>query len=156
MEETKKTETQRVKSKCWRYECRLNWKHNKSAEVYFNEHKPRFMSGGGPEFGGDAANISPADLMVAALSSCVMSTFAGMAARHGIEFTGYEDCADGEMEFIDGAVRFTKVVLRPRVTVKDEDERAKAGEIMQKACANCAIGNSVNFPVTCEPEVEVG
>jgi organic hydroperoxide reductase OsmC/OhrA len=154
MEETKKAE-QRTKSKCWRYECRLDWKHNKSAELYFNDDKPRIMTGGGPEFGGDAANISPADMMVAALSSCVMSTFAGMAKRHGLEFTGYEDCADGEMEVVEGTLRFTKVVLRPRVTVKAEDERAQASEIMQKACANCAIGNSVNFPVTCEPQVAV-
>lgn len=154
MDETKKTE-QRMKSKTWRYECRLDWKHGKSAELYFNDAKPRFMSGGGPEFGGDAANISPADLMVAALSSCIMSTFAGMAKRHGVEFSGYEDCADGEMEVVEGTLRFTKVILRPRVKVKDEDEVAKAGEIMQKACANCAIGNSVNFPVTCEPEVVV-
>lgn len=154
MDETKKAE-QRTKSKTWRYECRLEWKHGKSAELYFNDAKPRFMTGGGPEFGGDAANISPADMLVAALSSCVMSTFAGMAARHGIEFAGYEDRADGEMEVVEGALRFTKVVLRPRVTVKGKDELTKAGEIIQKACASCAIGNSVNFPVTCEPEVYV-
>ncbi len=155
MDETKKTE-QRTKSKTWRYECRLDWKHGKSADLYFDDNKPRFMTGGGPEFGGDAANISPADLLVASLASCVMSTFAGMAARHGVEFTGYKGSADGEMTMVEGTMRFTHVNLHIHVKVKDAGDIAKAEDILHKAHANCAIANSVNFPVTCETEVTAG
>ncbi len=155
MDETKKAETQPAKPKSWRYECRLDWKHGKSGEMFISDTKPRFMTGGGPEFGGDAANITPADMLVASLSSCVMSTFLSMAYRHGLEFTAYADEADGEMAMVDGKLRFTEVSLRPRLTIKSEEDRAKAEDMLRKACGNCAIGNSVNFPVHCMPMVAV-
>ncbi len=156
MEETKETETHKAKPRSWRYECRLDWKHNKSAELYFNDDKPRFMTGGGPEFGGDAANVTPADMLVAALSSCVMSTFISMASRAGLEFTAYEDSADGEMAMVEGALRFTHVNLRPRVTVKREEDREKCEAMLHKAHSACAVGNSVNFPVNAEFQVFAG
>lgn len=155
MEESKKAK-QRTKSKVWRYESCLEWKRGKSAELYYNDDKPQLMTGGGPEFGGDAANISPADMLVGALSSCVMSTFVGMAARQGLEFTGYKDCAGGEMEVVEGALRFTHVNLSIKVTVKDANDIAKTEDILRKAHANCAIGNSVNFPVNAEFQVSAG
>jgi organic hydroperoxide reductase OsmC/OhrA len=153
MDELKKEANPHPKPRSWRYECRLSWKHGKSAELAYSDPKPRLMTGGGPEFGGDPANITPADMLLAALSSCVMSTFISMAKRHNLEFSGYEDYADGEMSVVEGKLCFTQANLRPRLTIPHEEDRAKAEEMLRKACKDCAIGNSVNFPVNAEPQV---
>jgi organic hydroperoxide reductase OsmC/OhrA len=55
----------------------------------------------------------------------------------------------------DGAGQFTRVMLRPKVTISAGDA-AKAKELHHEAHAKCFIARSVNFPVENEPEVLAG
>jgi organic hydroperoxide reductase OsmC/OhrA len=50
--------------------------------------------------------------------------------------------------------RFTSVVLRPRVVIRDGDDHTLAAELHHKAHVQCYVANSVNFPVRCEPTIE--
>jgi organic hydroperoxide reductase OsmC/OhrA len=50
---------------------------------------------------------------------------------------------------------FTRVVLHPHVTIANGSDPAKARELHHPAHARCFVANSVNFPVDCEPEIEV-
>jgi organic hydroperoxide reductase OsmC/OhrA len=54
-----------------------------------------------------------------------------------------------------GAGRFTRVVLRPTVTVAVSSDLQRAEALHRLAHEKCFIANSVNFPVACEPKIMV-
>lgn len=105
-------------------------------------------------FHGDGTLWNPEELLVASLSACHFLTYAALCARSRIGVVAYADDAWGEMKRVDGKVRFTEVVLRPRVTISSGDaERARA--LHDKAHEHCFVVSSVNFPVRHEAYVEV-
>lgn len=107
-----------------------------------------------PAFHGDHSRWNPEEMLVAALSACHFLTYAALCARARIPLVAYEDDAWGTMQKADGKVRFTEVVLRPRVTIASGDtDRALA--LHAKANEHCFIASSVNFPVRHEPVVRV-
>lgn len=107
-----------------------------------------------PAFHGDDARWNPEEMLVAALSACHFLTYAALCARARIPLVAYEDDAWGTMRKVDGRIRFTEVVLRPRVTIASGDT-ARALALHEKANEHCVIANSVNFPVRHEPTVGV-
>jgi len=107
-----------------------------------------------PAFRGDKARYNPEELLVGALSSCHMLWVLHLCADAGITITDYADEAIGDMvENPDGSGEFTRVLLRPRMTITDSARIPDALEIHEKAHKVCALARSVNFPV--EHEVEV-
>ena len=79
-----------------------------------------------------------------------------LCASNGIVVADYEDAAEGVMRTrSDGAGEFTRVTLRPRVTVTAESDPEVAAHLHAKAGAMCFIARSVNFPVDHEPEIVV-
>ena len=117
--------------------------------------KPDIPASADPNFRGDPARHDPEDLLVASLASCHMLWYLGLCARAGIAVTHYSDDAEGVM-IDEGAKggRFESVMLHPRVTIASGDE-SKARELHHDAHRLCFVANSVNFPVTCEPVIEV-
>lgn len=107
-----------------------------------------------PVFRGDPTLWNPEEMLVAALSACHFLSYAALCARARIIVTTYEDSARGEMKKIDGKLRFSEVVLRPRVTITSGDAE-KARALHEKAHEQCFIASSVNFPVRNEPQIEV-
>jgi organic hydroperoxide reductase OsmC/OhrA len=107
-----------------------------------------------PAFRGDPARYNPEELLVGALAACHMLWVLHLCADAGIVITEYEDAAEGEMiEREDGSGHFTRVVLRPRMSITDAARIADAAAIHEKTHHLCALAQSVNFPVACEPEV---
>lgn len=116
--------------------------------------KPVLPGSSDPAFRGDPARYNPEDLLVAALSACHMLWYLHLCAGAGIVVTAYVDRAAGTMEEAeDGSGRFTKVVLRPRVTLRAGADLALAQRLHAEAHRNCFVANSVNFPVEHEPEI---
>jgi organic hydroperoxide reductase OsmC/OhrA len=101
------------------------------------------------ELGGDDSKSNPEALLVAALSSCHMLWFLGLAKKKGFEVASYEDDADG---VLDGK-RFTSATLRPHVRWQGEPPAPDAIEALHhRAHELCFIANSVEFPVGVEPQ----
>ena len=120
------------------------------------EGKATIAGSSDPVFRGDRARWNPEEFLVAALSSCHQLAYLHLCADAGIVVTDYVDHAEGWMaETPDGAGHFTRVVLRPKVTIAAGDP-AKAKELHHGAHALCFIANSVNFPVENEPEIVAG
>jgi peroxiredoxin-like protein len=144
------------------FTCRLRWTGAASgATVSYSSYsralvaeiqdKPALPLSAAPAFKGDGAVHNPEDLLVAALSSCHCLSYLALAARGDVEVTDYTDEASGVMEWDGKTFHFTKVVLRPVVTVKRGTDLAKARALHAEAHASCFIARSVNFPVTTEP-----
>jgi organic hydroperoxide reductase OsmC/OhrA len=118
--------------------------------------KPVIAGSSDPNFRGDVARYNPEELLVASLSACHMLWYLHLASNVGIVVTAYRDEPGGTMrEIADGSGRFIGVVLRPTVTVRPATNPVVAGELHHRAHAMCFIANSVNFPVLCEPRLEI-
>lgn len=94
------------------------------------------------------------------LSECHMLTYLAIAAKKQITIVRYEDRATGQLgigvvgEFgVAGKTSMQRVTLHPRVTVARGTNLDDARAIHVKAHANCFMANSVNFPITTEPEM---
>jgi organic hydroperoxide reductase OsmC/OhrA len=108
-----------------------------------------------PHFRGDPALYNPEEQLVAALSSCHMLSYLALCARGGISVLSYEDDAHGIMSVKDGKLRFTSVILRPRVHVSAGTDLEKARALHHEAHDECYVASSVNFPVENEPEITI-
>lgn len=118
--------------------------------------KPAIAGSSDPAFRGDPARYNPEDLLVASLSACHMLWYLHLCAAAGVCVTAYRDDAHGTMvEDASGSGRFVEVTLRPLVTVTAESDPRLATALHGEAHANCFIANSVTFPVTHEPRIEV-
>lgn len=118
-------------------------------------NKPTIIGSAPSEFGGDGANWAPEDLFVAAISQCHMLTYLFLCFRAGIVVESYTDTAVGTLA-IEGASggHFSKVELRPAVTISAGDPRA-ADALHASASASCFVGNSVSCDVTVAGTVQL-
>lgn len=107
-----------------------------------------------PAFRGDPSRYDPETLLVASLSACHMLWYLHFCAVEHVVVMEYEDQAVGQMATeADGNGRFTLVELRPRVAISASSDEEVARSLHAKAHEYCFIANSVNFPVTCQPEI---
>ena len=128
--------------------------YSRSFELSGRDKASLIAGSSDPLFRGDRARYNPEDLLVGAVSSCHMLWVLHLCADAGIVVTEYVDEAEGEMiEHPDGSGEFTRVVLRPRITITDAARIEDAIAIHHRAHEVCAIARSVNFPVDHEPEV---
>jgi len=117
--------------------------------------KPVLPGSSDPHFRGDPARYNPEELLVASLSACHMLWYLHLASDAGIVVSSYTDEAEGTMvETEDGGGHFTRVVLRPRVRIREAGRAEEALALHQRAHHLCFIANSVNFPVECEGAVD--
>lgn len=118
--------------------------------------RPPISAGAGPEFGGSAEVWTPEHLCVAAVNTCVMLTFEAIAANSKVPFRNYTASATGTLEKVEGrGFEITRVVVKPRVTVGADVDRAKVERLVRMAERNCFISNSLKAAVTLEPEIVV-
>ncbi len=109
-----------------------------------------------PEFGGPDGVWSPEHLFVAAVSSCLMTTFHAIAGIARLEVLEYSDAATGHLKRgEDRRYRIEKVTLRPRVVIADPDQVDKAYKLLEKAEEACLISRSVNSEIVMESTVVV-
>jgi organic hydroperoxide reductase OsmC/OhrA len=109
--------------------------------------KPALRGSADATFRGDPTLHNPEDLLVVALSTCHMLSYFADCARAGIKVVAYEDQATGTMSMKDKKIRFTEVVLHPRVTISADSDADKAAALHEQAHEQCFIASSVNFPV---------
>jgi organic hydroperoxide reductase OsmC/OhrA len=128
--------------------------YGRQHEIFAGEGKPAIPGSSDRAFRGDATRWNPEELLVASLSACHKLTYLHLCADAGLVVVAYTDHAQGIMaEAPNGSGRFQSVVLHPQVTVVAGSDIAQARDLHHSAHAKCFIANSVNFPVTVEPEI---
>jgi organic hydroperoxide reductase OsmC/OhrA len=116
--------------------------------------KVKILGSSDPAFRGDSTRWNPEHLLVASLSSCHMLWYLHLCAAAGIVVVGYVDHAEGMMaEDAAGSGHFTRVILRPAVTITAGSDLEKAKGLHHEAHAKCFIANSVNFAVNHEAAI---
>jgi organic hydroperoxide reductase OsmC/OhrA len=118
--------------------------------------KPALLASSDPHYRGDPSRHNPEDLLLAAISGCHLLWYLHFCSDSQIIVVSYQDEAEATMEVAaDGNGRFTKAVLRPQVTITSTEKIPLAEHLHEKAHKFCFIANSVNFPITVEPRVEI-
>jgi len=116
--------------------------------------KPPLPGSSDPSFRGDPTRFSPEDLLVASLSACHMLWYLHLCSTNQISVLEYRDEALGHMdETENGSGAFARVLLRPRVTIAQGGDQAKALALHEEAHGYCFIAKSVNFPVEIESQI---
>ena len=108
-----------------------------------------------PEFGGEPGLWTPEHLLLAAVSTCYVATFRAVAEASKLEFRSLELAVDGTIEKQEGGFRFTHIVLRPSIVIEKEDDRARAGRLLEKAERGCLISRSLSCPVNLDAKILV-
>ena len=108
-----------------------------------------------PEFPKGVPGIwSPEHLLVAAVNSCLMTTFLAIAENSRFEFINFQSNATGKLEKVEGKLMISEIVLAPVVTISKDADQEKALRILQKAEAACLISNSVKSTIVLEPQIK--
>jgi len=108
-----------------------------------------------PEFLGEAGRWTPEHFLVAAVSSCFVSTFSGVAEKSRLEFASFNVDAEGAVTNEHGAWRFTEIKLNAFVTIAKEEDRDRAIRLLEKAEKSCLIARSLQCKITLSPVVKV-
>ncbi len=108
-----------------------------------------------PEFLGEPGRWTPEHFLVAAVASCFVSTFSGIAEKSRFEFVSFHLEAEGMLGNEEGMWRFTEIRLRPVVTVLKEEDRDRAVRLLEKAEKSCLIARSLQCKVVLFPAVKV-
>lgn len=130
------------------------WKTDKKGTLTI-EGKPDVAIATPPEFGGPQGIHSPEDLFVASLNACIMATFLTFAERTRTVFTAFECTAEGYLEKVEGKLRFTKIVVTPKVDVPSDREKKHALHALKLVDKHCLVTNSMNCVVKMHPDVIV-
>lgn len=145
------------------YPATITWTGNQgtgtsSYRAYSRDHEIAFPGkailpgSSDAAFRGDATRYNPEEMLVASLSACHLLSYLSTCAAAGVIVLDYVDHAEGTMEEdAVGGGRFTRVVLRPEVTIDPESDPDAAHHAHHTAHERCFIANSVNFPVDVEP-----
>lgn len=105
------------------------------------------------DFDGPGDAWSPEHLLVAAVQSCFLITFRGIARASKVDFTAIDVEACGTLERANGVTRFTDIALRPIVTVRDDANRERVQQVLEKAKDRCLISASLSCATRLEPTV---
>jgi organic hydroperoxide reductase OsmC/OhrA len=98
---------------------------------------------------GDPRLANPELLLLAAASSCQMLWFLHLAAKARIDVVGYEDRCEADMP----DDRFTRLVLRPEITVQGDASEERVLKLCEQAHRHCNIAKSLSCTVGLEPRV---
>jgi organic hydroperoxide reductase OsmC/OhrA len=120
------------------------------------EGKPVLPGSSDPLFRGDPTRYNPEELLVASLSSCHLLWYLHLCADAGVVVLEYTDQAIGRLEETGGGGHFVEVTLRPTVVIAESSHPGLAERLHEQAHSHCFIASSVNFPVSCKPQIRVG
>lgn len=137
------------------YDTTVEWTHDRQGTLGASG-RPSLAIGATAEFGGSDDVWSPEHLCVAAVNTCVMLTFVTIAQNSKVPFKAYAASAMGTLEKVDdrGPV-ITRVVVRPRITIGPDVDRAKVERLIKMAEKRCYISNSLSGEIRLEPEIVV-
>jgi peroxiredoxin-like protein len=108
------------------------------------------------DFDGPGDAWSPEHLLLAAVETCLLFTLRAVARASRIEFTRLELTASGTVDKQDGVVRFTEIVLRPKLTLSPGADRERALRALEKSEKACLVSASLSTSIRLEPEIVAG
>ncbi len=138
------------------YPVSLRWLDGRRGLAQAPHGLPDIEVASPPAFGGPGGRWTPEHLFVGAAASCWLTTFLAVAELSKLEVAAVAVSGEGVLERGDDR-RFSiaRIVLRPRVAVRREEDRERAMRLVRKAEDSCLVARSMRTAIDLEPEVSV-
>lgn len=138
------------------YEVAVQWKADRLGVMSSPDFDSTLEVVTPPQFAKGIANKwSPEHLLVAAVNSCLMTTFLAISENSKLEYEQFESNGVGKLEIVDGKYMISEIELNPVLTITNEADIEKAQRILQKSEAACLISNSIKSKIIFTPEIKV-
>jgi peroxiredoxin-like protein len=138
------------------YEVQLNWTSDRKGLVSSPVLQSNIEVATPPEFPKGIPGIwSPEHLLVAAVNSCLMTTFLAVAENSKLDFISFDCNANGKLEKVDGKYMISEIVLSPVLIIKSNADQERAMRILEKSEAACLISNSVKSKIIFTPVIKI-
>jgi len=98
---------------------------------------------------------TPEHLYIAAVNSCLMSTFLLVADNSKFKFISFDSNAIGKIEKVDGKLMVTEIVLKPKLVIPSDQNETKARRVLEMSEKACAIANSITTKIISEPLIKI-
>jgi len=139
----------------YHYRSEATWTSNRRGIVEA-EDIPRTINFSAPlEFQGEPGLWTPEHLLVSAVATCYLTTFRAIAEISHFQMESLQVATEGILEKLEGGLRFTQIIIRPVLTVANEDDRERGLRLLEKAERACLVTRSLNSQVVLEPTVAV-
>ncbi|MHC1598856.1 MAG: OsmC family protein [Candidatus Methanofastidiosia archaeon] len=143
-------------SKEHKYEATVVWTEKKKGIVSFEDMKKETIGVAvAPEFMGHAHIITPEDLYVSSVNSCMMSYVLGLVEKMRIKLISYSSKATGLLLESGIDFVFSKIKLDITIVVKSEKDAKKAHRAIEMSEKGCYISNSIRTNVEVNAEILV-
>ncbi len=140
----------------YHYEVKLNWEAGRKGSMSSPVLNTAIEVATPPEFPKGMPGIwSPEHLLVAAVNSCLMTTFLAIAENFKFDFIHFESNANGTLEKVDGKFMMSEIELSPVLTIAPDADKEKALRILEKSEAACLISNSVKSTIIFKPVIKI-
>jgi organic hydroperoxide reductase OsmC/OhrA len=139
----------------WTGDTGLGWEHYERAHTAKAPPAQQELTVTTGESKGDPSQLNPEQLLLMAASSCQLLWFLHVASVARIEVIEYEDEAEAEMPEDDKPVRITKIVLRPRIVVREGPTEERIRHLVELAHKECYVANSLTTAVEVEARIEI-
>jgi peroxiredoxin-like protein len=138
------------------YAVDVRWTGGKRGIASASDGLPGIEVASPPQFGGPPGTWTPEHFYAAAAAACWMTTFAVVAELSKLEVAASSITGEAFVERGDDR-RFSipRIVLRPRVAVRREEDRDRALRLIQKAEDACLVARSIRTAIELVPEIEV-
>ena len=133
----------------WRGSTAVGWEHYDRTHTARAEPAEQELTVTTAEERGNPDHLNPEQLLLMAASSCQMLWFLHLAAKARIDVVAYEDRCEAEMP----EDRFTRIVLRPEITVEGDTSADRVLKLCDQAHRHCNIAKSLSCPVELEPRL---
>ncbi|HKL37214.1 MAG TPA: OsmC family protein [Salegentibacter sp.] len=138
------------------YRVDLTWKEDRKGEMSSPELTDTIETATPPDFPGGIPDIwSPEHFFVAAVESCLMTTFLAIAENSKLDFISFKSKAVGKLGKVEGKFQMTEIILKPVLEITDENNAERAKRIVEKSEKICLISNSIKTKITLETEIVI-
>lgn len=138
------------------YQVNINWLHERKGLATSDMLPTAIEVATPPEFTKGIPGIwSPEHLLVAATSSCLMTTFLAIAENSKLDFISFECNAIGLLDKVEGKLIVAEIILQPTVIVANPEAIERTARILDKSEMVCLISNSLKSKIILQSKVEL-
>lgn len=138
------------------YTVNLEWKSERKGEISSPELSTTIEVATPADFPKGMPDIwSPEHLFVAAVNTCLMTTFLAIAENSKLEFISFTCKSVGVLDKVDGKFQVSEITLKPELIVPEGTNEERAIRIIEKSEQHCLISNSIKTNILLEPKIIV-
>ena len=131
------------------------WASGRSGTAKSNSAPNAIHFSSPPALGGLEGRWTPEDLLLCAVASCFTTTFRALAENSKFEYTDLQVDAEGAVRRAAVGYSFGEILIRARLVIPQEQERARGMKLLHKAEGLCLVARTLAVERRFEATIQV-